>query len=169
MNAADAIGLALEAAEEGLALGELPIGAVVLLGDDVIGRAHTQERALRLRIVHADLMAMLEADARLGPGRPPAPLTLAVTLEPCLMCLGAAMTLGVGRVLYGLESPGDGGVALVSQWAPPQELPFFRRPALTLGGIRRAEAQAQFGRYAAFECAPPGMRTWARGLAGRPC
>lgn len=162
------VGLALEVADDGLARGELPIGAVVLYGDEVIARAHTQEQALRRRIVHADLMALLDADTRLGLGRRRAPLTLAVSLEPCLMCLGAAMTLGVERVLFGLESPGDGAADLVRQWAPAPELPFFRRPAEIQGGILRSEAQSQFARYAALDSAPPAMRAWARDLAQLP-
>jgi tRNA(adenine34) deaminase len=99
---------ALDVAREGLEAGEMPIGAVVLLGDRVVGRAHTQQRTAHRRIVHADLLAMLEADAVLGFRRHDEPLTLAVNLEPCLMCTGAAITLGVERIVYALESPNDG-------------------------------------------------------------
>lgn len=168
MTPQDALALALAAAEEGLAQGELPIGAVVLDGDTVLARAHTQERALGRRIVHADLMALVEADARLGPrpGRGGGPLTLAVSLEPCLMCMGAAMTLGIERVWFGLESPHDGAVALLDRWDPPRELPFFRRPAEITGGVHRNRVRQQFARFAGLESAPAGMRAWARGLAG---
>ncbi|HET9894050.1 MAG TPA: deaminase [Streptosporangiaceae bacterium] len=161
------IALALEAAEEGMMLGEMPIGAVVLQGDEVVGRAYTQERTLRRHIVHADLMAMLEADASLGFRKSTQRLTLAVNLEPCLMCIGAAMTLGVDRVLFGLESPDDGGVELLDHWNPAAELPFFRRPEIT-GGYFRAEVKDQFARFAALESAPEGMRRWALGMAGLP-
>jgi tRNA(adenine34) deaminase len=102
------VALAIGVAGEGLAAGELPIGAVVAMGDDVVGRAFTQERGLGRRLVHADLLAMTQADERLGRSRRPRPLVLAVNLEPCLMCLGAAMALGVREVLFALESPGDG-------------------------------------------------------------
>jgi tRNA(adenine34) deaminase len=57
-----AVGLALEVAQDGLRASELPIGAVVLAGDRVVGRAHTKERELGRRIVHADLLAMIQAD-----------------------------------------------------------------------------------------------------------
>lgn len=100
---------ALDVAEAGMAAGELPIGAVVVTGDDVIGAAHTRDRGLDRRTAHADLLAIVEADERLGWRRRPGPLALAVTLEPCVMCLGAAMVLGVSHVHYGLASPGDGG------------------------------------------------------------
>ncbi|MBB6074506.1 hypothetical protein [Streptomyces paradoxus] len=48
------LGLAIDVAEEALAAGELPIGAVVVMGDEVVGRAYTQERALNRRLVHAE-------------------------------------------------------------------------------------------------------------------
>lgn len=161
-----AVGFALGAAREGLAAGEMPIGAVVLLGDQVIGRAFTQEHALRRRVVHADLLAMIEADHALGFSRKDEPLTLAVNLEPCLMCMGAAITLGVQRIWYGLESPNDGGHALVDQWAPPVENSFFSRPAEIVGGVRRVESRELFATYADGD-GPAGMRAWARSLCVR--
>jgi tRNA(adenine34) deaminase len=160
-----AVGLALGMARDGLAAGEMPIGAVVLDGDRVVGQAYTQEHALRRRIVHADLLAMLAADTALGFTRPEGTLTLVVTLEPCLMCLGAAITLGVERVWYALESPNDGAHELLGHWSPPVEQPFFQRPAEIVGGIRRDEARALFARYADGG-GPAGMRAWARSLAG---
>lgn len=164
MDAAGAVALALDVAERGLSGGEMPIGAVVLVGDDVIASAWTQERALGRRIVHADLLALEAADGVLGFGRPEEPITLAVSLEPCLMCLGAAITLGVSRVWYALESPNDGGVDLLALWDPPVEQPFFARPREIRGGYHRERAQALFARYAAGD-GPRGMRTWAAGLA----
>jgi hypothetical protein len=58
------VAAAIDVAGEGLAAGELPIGAVAALGDDVVGRAFTQERGLGRRLVHADLLAMTQADER---------------------------------------------------------------------------------------------------------
>ncbi|MFF2082459.1 nucleoside deaminase [Nocardia sp. NPDC058176] len=160
----EAVGTALDVAREGLEHGEMPIGAIVFDADRVLGRAYTQERALRRRIVHADLLALLQADEALGFTRPSGELTLAVTLEPCLMCLGAAITLGVTRVWFALESPNDGGVELVRSWAPPTELAFFAKPREVLGGIHREEARALFAEYASGT-GPVGMREWARSLS----
>jgi len=160
----EAMVLALAAARDGLAAGEMPIGAVVFDGERVLGRAYTQEKTLGRRVVHADLLALLEADEALGFSRPVGSLTLAVNLEPCLMCMGAAITLGVRRVWYALESPNDGAAELLGRWEPPVELPFFAKPREVRGGLRRAEARALFGLYAEGQ-GPPGMRAWARGLA----
>ncbi|GMA24349.1 tRNA-specific adenosine deaminase [Luteimicrobium album] len=167
MNAETAVGLAIELAEEGLAAGEMPIGAVVIGDGQVLGRAHTAEQRLGRRIVHADLLALLQADEALGFSRVRDDLTLAVNLEPCLMCLGAAVTLGISRVWYALESPNDGGIELVSSWTPPVEQPFFAKPAELRGGILRHRSQELFARYA-DGAGPRGMREWARGLADLP-
>jgi tRNA(adenine34) deaminase len=165
MKPEDAVALAIEIAEQGLKFGEMPIGAVVLQGGKTIGRGYTQEHKLRRRIVHADLMAMLEADANLGFKRSLEPLILAVNLEPCMMCLGAAITLGITNVHFALESPNDGAVELLTHWHPPVEQPYFCRPKIIEGGFHRTKAQNQFARYAALESAPKGMRDWARGLS----
>lgn len=164
LTPADAVALAVEEAERGLRAGEMPIGAVVLQGDQVIAASHTQERALGRRIVHADLMAMIDADSVRGFVPTPAPLTLAVNLEPCLMCMGAAITLGVNRVWFGLESPNDGAATLLDSWRPQVEQAFFRRPGEIRGGFHRDQVKRQFSRYAASD-APTGMRGWALGLS----
>ena len=158
---------AIQVAEDGLAAGELPIGAVVVMGDDVVGRAFTQEKTQGRRLVHADLLAMTEADRALGWRRRPAPLTLAVNLEPCVMCLGAAMAMGVSQIYFGLESPGDGASAVAAEWRPlSADLPGYAAPAIT-GGIRREEVREQFRRYCEG-AADSGMRRWAATLAGAP-
>ena len=159
-----AVAATLEVAEEGLQRGEMPIGAVVFQGDEPIARACTEERAQRRRVVHADLLALERADVLLGFGAKAAPLTLAVNLEPCLMCLGAAITLGVDRVVYALESPNDGAIDLLGAWHPPVEQPFYRRPSHVEGSVLRQESQRLFARYAGGD-GPAGMRAWARGLA----
>ena len=153
------VGAALAVAAEGLAAGEHPIGAVVVLGDEIVGRAHTSEKTLARRLVHADLLAMTQADERLG-WRPRAhPLQLAVTLEPCVMCLGAAMALGVREIYYALESPADGGAVIAAERRRAPEPPWFATPTMT-GGIRREESRALYRRWRAS--APPGvLRDWA--------
>lgn len=167
MTPEELVGLAIEAAEDGLAAGELPIGAVVVMGEEIVGRSYTQEKTLGRRLVHADLLALQEADQRLGWARRSASLVLAINLEPCLMCLGAAMAFGISEIYYGLESPSDGASGVGAVWQPARpDMSFSRIPPLT-GGIRRLECRAQLARYAA--AAPEsGLRTWAQGLADLP-
>lgn len=163
----DMVGLALEAAEDALRAGDLPIGAVVLMGDEMLGRAHTSERSQGRRVVHADLLAMEEADRRLGWGPRPAPLVLAITLEPCLMCLGAAMVLGVAQIYYGLEAPDDGAAGVPAVWRPArQTMPFAKFPAISGGHLREA-CREPFARFAAT--APEGgMRRYAEEMSALP-
>jgi tRNA(adenine34) deaminase len=107
---------ALKVATEGLEKGELPIGAVVVLDGQVIARAHTAERAEQRMLVHAELLALLEADMLLGRSSQRAHVMLFTNLEPCLMCMGAAMSFFLGQIYYALEAPRDGAVALAHQW-----------------------------------------------------
>jgi tRNA(adenine34) deaminase len=163
MTPDDLIRAAIDVAEEGMAAGEAPIGAVVETGGRILGRAHTRDVSLGRRLVHADLLAMIEADEALGWGPRPHPVRLAVNLEPCLMCMGAAMALKVDEVYYALESPADGGAAVGASWQVSPDLPWYRPPTI-VGGIRRAEARDQFRRFR-DQAPDSGIRTWAATLA----
>jgi tRNA(adenine34) deaminase len=148
-TADELVALALGVSEEGMQAGELPVGAVVVLGEEIIGRAYTQERAQGRRLVHADLLAMEQADRHLGWKPRENPLILAITLEPCLMCLGAAMALGVSQVFYGLEAPDDGASGVAAVWQPARRSMSFSHLPAVAGGFRRRECRDQFRRYAA--------------------
>ena len=154
---------ALAVAAEGLAAGELPIGAVVVVDDEVVARAHTQERGQRRLLVHAELLALDAADHVLGADRPRA--TLYTTLEPCLMCLAAAATAMVPQVVFALASPGDGAAGLAA-WNAGRtaDLPHVRLPAV-VGGVAADAARDLFVRFcAARPDATDGLTTWARTL-----
>ena len=162
MTPDELVAAAIEVAEDGMRHGELPIGAVVETGGRIIARAYTRDVSAGRRLVHADLLAMIAADEQLGWGPRSHPLRLAVNLEPCLMCLGAAMALKVSEVHYGLESPADGGSAVAATWPASPDLPWYAAPAMT-GGIRRDQVREQFRRYC--DRAPAsGFRTWAATL-----
>jgi tRNA(adenine34) deaminase len=162
----DLVATAIAVAEDGMAMGELPIGAVVETGGVIIATAYTQDRAQQRRLIHADLLAMIAADRQLGLGPRQYPVRIAVNLEPCLMCLGAAMALKVDEIYYGLESPADGGTPLAASWPAHPDLPWYRPPRIT-GGIRRAEVRDQFRRYC--QTAPEsGFRRWSYTLANLP-
>jgi tRNA(adenine34) deaminase len=122
-----------------------------------------------LEVAEAGLAAgelPIEADEALGWRQRSHPLRLAVNLEPCVMCLGAAMALGVSEVSYALESPTDGGARIAETWRASPDMPSFAAPAMT-GGIRREESRELFRRYCAT--APDsGMRRWAQTLLGQP-
>ena len=157
---------ALALAETGLELGEMPIGAVVVLDGEAVGEAHTEERTQGRLLVHADLLALDRADR--GAGGRLASATLYVNLEPCVMCLGAAFTTRVGAVVYGLESPTDGASEAFATWDRTREaagMPAHRAPEIR-GGVLRAESAALFGRYAEQQ-RPGWARDWAADLVAR--
>jgi tRNA(adenine34) deaminase len=85
---------------------------------------------------------------------------LFTTLEPCLMCLGAAMSFFLGEVYYALESPGDGAVSLVRAWVRKEEdFPGYQLPKIT-SGLLREDSICLFEEYVSRH--PPGpMRDWA--------
>lgn len=126
----------------------------------MIAEAWTSERADARYLVHAELKALLAADAMGLTRSERRRCVLYTTLEPCMMCLGAAISAQVGAVVYALESPGDGASALA---VDRPGLPAVFRPPPVRGGLGRAASRALFARYAAS--APPGgLRDWALSL-----
>lgn len=88
---------------------EVPVGAVVVLGDRLLGRAHNRPRALRDPTAHAEMLALRQAAEALGNYRLPG-TTLYVTAEPCLMCAGALVHARVERLVFGAADPKAGAV-----------------------------------------------------------
>jgi tRNA(adenine34) deaminase len=156
---------ALTVARAGLVAGEMPIGAVVVVDDAIVAAEHTQERATRRLLAHADLLALERADGTIAGRRERA--TLYVNMEPCLMCLGAAFVARVGAVVYGIESPSDGGVAAFTRWDADRDaaaMPGYALPQLR-GGVLRAESARLFQEYADRAAAGSWTAAWARGVA----
>lgn len=92
--------MAIEEAERALAKREVPIGAVVVAGDRVIGRGHNLVETLMDATAHAEMQAITAAMSTLG-GKYLCDCTLYVTVEPCVMCGGALAWSQIGRVVYG--------------------------------------------------------------------
>ena len=94
------MGEALREARKAADADEIPVGAVVVAGDDIIGRAHTQTELLHDVTAHAEILAISAATENLG-AKYLTDCTLYVTLEPCVMCAGALGWAQVGRIVYG--------------------------------------------------------------------
>ena len=129
---------ALKLAEAAADHGDVPIGAVVARGDDVLGAAGN-ERELRLDpTAHAEVLALRQASERLGGWRLPE-TTLYVTLEPCAMSAGAIVLARIPLVAYGTPDPKAGAAGSV--------LDVLAEPALNhrpevVSGIREEECSA---------------------------
>jgi tRNA(adenine34) deaminase len=103
------MGLALEQARRGLAAGEVPIGAVVVAGGAMVGEGFNRSVGAVDPTAHAEVVALRAAAAALANYRLP-DATLYVTLEPCLMCVGALINARVGTVVYGAAEPKWGAI-----------------------------------------------------------
>jgi tRNA(adenine34) deaminase len=99
--------MALNEAERALAKREVPIGAIVVAGDRVIGRGHNLVETLCDATAHAEMQAITAAMSTLG-GKYLSDCTLYVTVEPCVMCGGALAWSQIGRVVYGAPDPKRG-------------------------------------------------------------
>lgn len=99
--------MAIAEAERALAKREVPIGAVVVAGDRVIGRGHNLVETLMDATAHAEMQAITAAMSTLG-GKYLAECTLYVTVEPCVMCGGALAWSQIGRLVYGTADPKRG-------------------------------------------------------------
>lgn len=110
---------ALREARAAAAEGEVPIGAVVVCGDHVIGRAHNQTEQLHDTTAHAEMLAFTAASEHLG-AKYLNDCTLYVTVEPCPMCAGAAGWTQVGRIVYGAPDPKRGYTLLTGPVLHPK-------------------------------------------------
>jgi tRNA(adenine34) deaminase len=126
---------ALAMARQAGAVGEVPVGAVVVLDGQIIGRGFNQPIGRHDPTAHAEVMALREAAANVGNYRLPG-ATLYVTLEPCLMCAGAMMHARVARVVFGARDPKTGVAGSVLDLFAEQRL---NHHAEITGGVCAAE------------------------------
>ena len=127
---------ALDEARRGAAAGEVPIGAVVVMGDVVVARAHNAPIALSDPTAHAEVLA-LRAAAELCGNYRLAGATLYATIEPCAMCCGAALHARVERVVYGARDAKAGAVESLYRLLEDARM---NHRAATLGGVLADEA-----------------------------
>ena len=104
--------IALELAAMAAEQGEVPVGAVVVLNGEVVGRGFNKMISTNDPTAHAEIEAIRDAARRVGRWRLDG-ASLYVTLEPCVMCAGAIMAARLSRVVYGADDPKKGGVVSV--------------------------------------------------------
>ena len=103
---------ALELAKEAFAEGEVPVGCVIVRGEEIVGRGRNRREKDRSALAHAEIEAIGEACRRLGGWRL-WECTLYVTLEPCPMCAGAIINARIPRVVFGSEDQKGGACGSV--------------------------------------------------------
>lgn len=134
---------ALTLAAEAEAQGEVPVGALVVIDGEVVGEGFNQPIASGDPTAHAEIVAMRQAAARMKNYRLSG-ATLVVTVEPCLMCVGAMIHARIGTVVYGTPEPRAG--ALGSAIAA-HETPGLNHRLAVVGGVRADECRALMQRF----------------------
>lgn len=119
LNDIDYMRLALQEAERGCALGEIPVGAVIVGKGRVIARAHNLTETLTDVTAHAELLAITSAEIYLG-SKFLNECTLYVTLEPCVMCAGAIFWSQLSRVVFGASDSKRGFRAFAQEIIRPR-------------------------------------------------
>jgi tRNA(adenine34) deaminase len=134
---------ALSEAEAALAEGEVPVGAVVVLDNRVVGRGHNRTGRSGQPFEHAEIIALWEAVEKVG-ARGLEQAVLYSTIEPCVMCIGAVILARLPRVVYGAREPRTG--ACESVFAIPNEPRLLFRPAV-IGGVEEARCRELMQRF----------------------
>ncbi|WP_298761041.1 tRNA adenosine(34) deaminase TadA [uncultured Megasphaera sp.] len=132
------MGKALEEAKTAYAVGEIPIGAVIIYQKKAIARAYNLRESLPCATAHAELLAIEKACRALGRWRLSG-CTLYVTCEPCPMCAGAIVNSRLDRVVYGCADPKAGAVRSLFQLA---DSPLLNHQASITAGVRADECAA---------------------------
>ena len=128
---------ALDEARRARDAGEVPIGAVVAIDGEIVGRGFNQPISSHDPTAHAEVVAIREAARRAGNYRLTG-ATLCVTIEPCLMCVGALVHARIATLVYGAAEPRTGAIASTVSGG---ELPGHNHRFDVVAGVREAECR----------------------------
>ncbi len=117
-------------------LDEVPVGAVIVLDGEIIGRGHNQVRSRIDPCAHAEILAIRDAAQRMGVGRLPGAVCY-TTLEPCFMCAGALSHARMSRVVWGARDPKFGACVSLGNVLTDERL---NHRATITEGVLAAEA-----------------------------
>jgi len=152
---------ALAVAQEGLDHGEVPIGCVIASGDGkIIARGHNELNASQDKTAHAEMVTF-----RRIAGKVPVEsrdLIMVSTLEPCVMCLGAAMEAAVDTILFGLSAPTDGGRKRVR----PPVSPESQMPRI-VGDVLAEKSRELLKQFLSLPPSNPLQADFVRGLLAK--
>ncbi len=113
--------LALSLAKRAANRSEVPVGAIIVGPDGILGRGHNLRQTLQTPIAHAEMLALHRASRKVGSWRLPN-VTIYSTLEPCVMCAGALIQARVTRLVYGAKDPKGGAIHSLYQIAQDPRL-----------------------------------------------
>jgi tRNA(adenine34) deaminase len=110
----DWMAAAVAMAEKAIALDEVPVGAVLVAHDEIIGRGFNLRESSQRVVAHAEIVALESVSLATGSWRLPSGTSLYVTAEPCLMCTGALLWARVDNIYFGCLDPKNAGLTRVS-------------------------------------------------------
>jgi tRNA(adenine34) deaminase len=154
---------ALAEARRSLDLDEFPVGAVLVLRGEMVTRAHWTGASERRLLDHAEMLVLLEAErsGRVALRRERRESTLYTTLEPCALCMAAAMSFLLGRIVFGADAPVDGGTSLPDAWSPPNGHPANGVPYTIPEVVSGVGREASIAFIAEWITREPREREWA--------
>jgi tRNA(adenine34) deaminase len=150
------MGIALREAAKAADRGEVPIGALVVKDNAVLGRGFNYREARRDPVAHAEIIAIRKSARKEASWRL-TDATLYVTLEPCIMCMGAILLARIDRVVFGCHDPKGGAAGSLYDLSDDRRL--NHRVAVT-SGVREKECASMLSDFFA------GLRKKKKGLAG---
>ena len=140
--------VAMKEGEKLLEYGDLPVGAVIFNNDTIVGKAYSSGENHKVYLRHAEMKVLWEADEKAYTVKERKNMQLFVTLEPCMMCLGAAMAFFIGEVYYSLESPVDGAITLLNnRWRSNHDILQSYSLPDCYGGLLRKEGKNLLIKY----------------------
>lgn len=137
---------ALDQARMAESEGEVPVGAVVVLGGEVVGTGYNRPIAMKDPSAHAEMLAIREAAARIGNYRLPGAV-LFVTMEPCVMCAGLIVNARISRLVFGSRDLRFGGVRSKFRLA---DSPLLNHRVEVAEGVLGAQSTAMVQRFFAL-------------------
>ena len=135
----EALAEAAQAAEHG----EVPVGAVAVRDGEIVGRGYNQPIAAHDPAAHAEIIALRAAGQRLGNYRL-ANATLYVTVEPCMMCVGAMVHARIGTLVFGTAEPKAGAIESTQR---AHEHPALNHRFVVISGVLASDCQQLMRRF----------------------
>ncbi len=137
--------LALEEAKKAEANDEVPIGAILVCNDQIIGRGRNKREQSAKTIAHAEIEALLDYNEQAKQWRLPPDTSLYVTLEPCMMCTGALLSARISNLYFGCKDTKDAGLLRIQPWITSNV--FDHIPTNITGGILENECAGVLSAY----------------------
>jgi tRNA(adenine34) deaminase len=134
---------ALAQADLAARAGEVPVGAVVVIDDEAVGLGHNQPIGAQDPTAHAEIVAMRAAARRIGNYRLTG-ATLYVTIEPCLMCVGAMVHARIGTLVFGASEPKAGAIESTQR---AHEHPALNHRMTVVAGVMAGECGDRLKRF----------------------